>query len=330
VDRKADDDTIKRAYRKLAMRWHPDKNPDNMKEAEEKFKDINEAFEVLSDPKKRQVYDMYGEEGLKAGAGAGPSPGGSGGMRMPGGGTFFFSTSGPGGSGFRASDPFTIFSQFFGGQGGGIFGDDDDMGGFSMFTSGPSGRGGRGGSGGGSGGARPRQKRKGETVTFDLVCTLEELYTGCKKKRKLTRKRNGVPSELVLEIDVKPGWKEGTKLTYPNEGDEVEGGEPGDIVFVIKEARHPVWTRTGDDIIHKMPITLTEALCGFTKVVRGLDGRDYTVESTSVVKPGDRKYFWKMGMPSKNGPGNMIIEYDVIFPTSITDEQRSILRSLHL
>eukprot|EP00050_Salpingoeca_kvevrii_P017845 m.68739 g.68739 ORF g.68739 m.68739 type:complete len:306 (+) comp7762_c0_seq3:130-1047(+) len=117
VSKDADDNAIKKAYRKMAMKWHPDKNPDNKEQAEAKFKDISEAYEVLSDKQKRTIYDQYGEEGLKGGAGGfGGGGGGPGGM---GGAQFHFS----------AHDPRDIFAQFFGGGGGEAFGGMGGMGG---------------------------------------------------------------------------------------------------------------------------------------------------------------------------------------------------------
>ncbi|GAB5034233.1 heat shock protein [Nannochloropsis oceanica] len=124
VSRGADDKEIKKAYRKEALRWHPDKNPDNQEQAQSKFQDISQAFEVLSDPEKKKIYDMYGEEGLKMGGGEGPPPNGPGGG-MGGGmpeGFAGFARAGGGGMGTGRgggsfggfSDPADIFAQFFG------------------------------------------------------------------------------------------------------------------------------------------------------------------------------------------------------------------------
>uniref|UniRef100_A0A452ZW98 J domain-containing protein n=1 Tax=Aegilops tauschii subsp. strangulata TaxID=200361 RepID=A0A452ZW98_AEGTS len=129
VDKAASDDDLKKAYRKLAMKWHPDKNPTNKKEAESKFKQISEAYEVLSDSQKRAVYDQYGEEGLK---GQVPPPGAGGGAGGPAGATFF-STGADGPTAFRFNprNAEDIFAEFFGssspfggmgGMGGGMGG----------------------------------------------------------------------------------------------------------------------------------------------------------------------------------------------------------------
>ncbi|KAM7369822.1 hypothetical protein PAMP_011112 [Pampus punctatissimus] len=114
VRKNATQDDIKKAYRKLALKWHPDKNPNNKEEAEKKFKELSEAYEVLSDENKRKIYDRYGKEGLSAGGGGGGRPGGrAGGRRAPGGGDHYdhFSSSS-----FTFRDPEDVFREFFGGK----------------------------------------------------------------------------------------------------------------------------------------------------------------------------------------------------------------------
>ncbi|RWW19158.1 hypothetical protein GW17_00016808 [Ensete ventricosum] len=179
VDRNASDDDLKKAYRKLAMRWHPDKNPDKKKDAEAKFKQISEAYDVclivlpqiflkvLSDPQKRAIYDQYGEEGLKGQVpppGAGPSSeffGGAAGTK------FKFNP--------RSADD--IFSEFFGGSspfGGGTGGAKfADV--FAAFGSGRSGE------------ASASALRKAPAIERVLVCSLEDLYKGATKKMKISR-----------------------------------------------------------------------------------------------------------------------------------------------
>ncbi|KAF2610643.1 hypothetical protein F2Q70_00009764, partial [Brassica cretica] len=153
VDRSAKDDDLKKAYRKLAMKWHPDKNPNTKKEAEAKFKQISEAYDVLSDPQKRAIYDQYGEEGLNSQApppGSGGFPGGS-----DGGASFRF-------NGRSADD---IFSEFFGFAR--PFGD--------TRGAGPSGGGFRSATGGEASNAPPR---KAAPIERQLPCSLEDLYKG--------------------------------------------------------------------------------------------------------------------------------------------------------
>ncbi|KAJ2785264.1 Molecular chaperone (DnaJ super) [Coemansia interrupta] len=336
VPKSASEDELKKAYRKLALKWHPDRHKDDKTEAEKKFKDISEAYEVLSDKSKRQIYDQFGEEGLKGGGppggGAGGGfPGGAGGF--PGGATFSFSSGGGGGgggfSGFHPSNPEDIFAQLFGGVGGGGHGaqfmDVDGSGGMGGFP-------GLGGMGGG-GGARQRMQPNNmppRQVTRTLPVSLEELYKGCKKKLKVTRRvrsAEGImtPSEKILEIDIQPGWKAGTKVRFNGEGDD-NGNGPQDLVFVIEERPHPVFKRDGNDLNIDMTLTLDEALCGFKKPIHLLDGKAINITNTNnVVRPGQISRMPRYGMPISKRPGNfgaLVITYNIQFPTSLTLSQK--------
>ncbi len=250
------------SHRKAALKNHPDKNPDNPK-ASEKFKEVSQAYEILSDPEKRKVYDQYGLEFLLrggaepppsgAGAGAGPGGmppgfegmnfGGMGGGGMPGGGrSFHFSTGGGGGGGaFNFSDPSSIFSEFFK-QGGANLGDDDDI--FSSFAGGgrnsgfpDSSRSSRKDSYGAPSRRRERTPEK-TIVERQLPITLEELFRGTTKKMKIRRKtfdaRTGKRNveDKIMEVDIKPGYKAGTKIKFTGVGDQEEGGTQ-DLHFII-------------------------------------------------------------------------------------------------
>eukprot|EP00898_Chlorokybus_atmophyticus_P004589 jgi/Chlat1/5130/Chrsp33S05132 len=325
VDRKASDDDLKKAYRKLAMKWHPDKNPNNKAAAEAKFKEISEAYEVLSDPQKREIYDQYGEEGLKGGMpGAGPSPDMGG---MPGAGPSFRSS----GVRFSARNPEDIFREFFGG--GSPFGDFGGMGG--MF--------GDGGGMGGMFGSRmggmhdfagmsraPAGPKKQPPVVQKLMCTLNELYTGSTRNMKLSRtiadpSGRTMTVQEVLTIEVKPGWKKGTKITFPEKGDEIPGTTPADIVFEIDEKPHETFQRDGNDLIYTVTAPLASALTGVTVPVTTLDNRQLKVQVTDIISPGYEKVVRGEGMPIKNRPGekgNLRIKFNVRFPQRLTDRQK--------
>jgi DnaJ family protein B protein 4 len=316
VPKTADDAAIKKAYRKLALKWHPDKNQGSA-EAEAKFKSITEAYEVLSDKDKRKVYDLYGEDGLKSGmsgAGAGGFPSGTAGG-FPG-GTFFFSSNGGGSRGF--SDPREVFAKFF--SMGGFDDDDDDDGAanFSSFFGAPGGKSRQ------TAGTSSKRAKKPDATVHNIAVSLEELYLGTTKKLKITRKRGGRDEAKVIEIDVKPGWKAGTKLTFENEGDQdAQTGLCADIVFVIQEKPHNQFKRIGNDLILSIPVTLTEALTGVKRQVTHLDGTTVDIDTNgTIISPeNNKKFFWGRGFANKNGPGNFVIDFKIVFPTSLSSAQ---------
>ncbi|KAJ3686132.1 hypothetical protein LUZ61_015296 [Rhynchospora tenuis] len=329
VDRSASDDDLKKAYRKLAMKWHPDKNPSNKKEAEAKFKQIAEAYDVLSDPQKRAVYDQYGEEGLK-----GVPPPGSAGPSGPAGGSPFFSGDGPTSFRFNTRSADDIFAEFFGfsspfGMGGGRGGSfrsgmfPDEIFGHSSF-------------GGGEGSANPPRPQKAAPIENRLLCSLEDLYKGGTKKMKISREildtsGRTVSVEEILTINIKPGWKKGTKITFPEKGNEAPGVIAADIVFIVDEKPHDVFTREGNDLVMTQKISLAEALTGYTVHVTTLDGRQLSLPVNSVIHPGYEEVVPREGMPIPREPskkGNLRIKFNIKFPSRLTAEQKTGLKRL--
>jgi len=253
-------------HRKMALKWHPDKNKDNP-DAAEKFKECSQAYEILSDPEKRKTYDSFGLEFLLRGGAPPPdtepgaNPFAAGGMPggfqnfnfggMPEGGgtrTFRFSTGDGGAGGFNFSSPESIFSEFMrssAGHGGSGGGDDmDDI--FAAF-------GGAGRSSGGGRSARMRSSFGGAdpmrsarqatpevtTVERPLAVSLEEMFTGVTKKMKIKRKMfdetgKRTTTDTVLEVPIKPGLKKGSKIRFKGVGDQEEGGQQ-DLVFIVEE-----------------------------------------------------------------------------------------------
>ncbi|KAG2259383.1 hypothetical protein Bca52824_078677 [Brassica carinata] len=314
VDRNASEDDLKKAYRKLAMKWHPDKNPNNKKDAEAKFKQISEAYEVLSDPQKKAVYDQYGEEGLKGNV---PPPG-------AGGATYFSTGDGPTSFRFNPRNADDIFAEFFGfsrpfGGGGGGTRFSSSMFGDNIFAS-------FGEGGGGVGGAMHHGgARKAAPIENKLPCSLEDLYKGTTKKMKISREIADVsgktmPVEEILTIDVKPGWKKGTRITFPEKGNEQPGVTPADLVFIIDEKPHPVFTREGNDLIVTQRISLVEALTGYTVNLKTLDGRRLTIPVTNVIHPEYEEVIRQRG--------NLRIKFNVKFPTRLTLEQKTGVKKL--
>jgi len=353
VPKDADEDAIKRAYKKMALKWHPDRNPNNTEEAGKQFKEVSEAFEVLTDSNKRAVYDQFGEEGLKGG-GPPPSAGGAG---FPGGGvggfpagtTFTFSSTGdPGfgrGRGFSPSDPNSIFEQFlkgFGGMGGmpgTSFDQDEDIAGgrgFSNIFGMPGGVPRRPTSS-----FRPASPDIGRQpngvvapteVIRPLKVSLEDLYTGTIKRLKVGRRlMSGGTEDKVLEIEVQPGWKVGTKVRFPHVGNEQPPtGEAQDVVFVVEEKPHSRFSRDGNDLITKLPLPLIDALTGSgsPRIMDHLDGRKIRISPPGgVVKPGAETKIIGEGMPIRKSTigrtrGDLIVKWDIVFPDRLTPAQK--------
>jgi DnaJ homolog subfamily B member 4 len=345
----ATQDEIKKAYRKAALKWHPDKNPNNPN-ASEKFKEVSQAYEVLSDPEKRKVYDQYGLEFLlgggrqappgaedagMGGAGFGEMPGGFQGFSgMPGGASgtrsFHFSTGG-GGGGFNFGDPNDIFAQFAK-QGGSGLGEDDDI--FNMFS---------GMGGGRSTGPRHssfmpgRQRPRSPEVTVverPLPVTLEELFDGAHKKMKIKRKTfdqaTGKRStqDKILEMDIKPGLKAGSKIKFAGVGDQEEGGTQ-DLHFIVTEKPHATLQREGDDLKTIIELDLKEALTGWKRTVTTIDGRRLPVSGGGPTQPGYQERFPHLGMRLPKKPserGDFIVEVKVMFPRSLTAAQKTIIK----
>lgn len=326
VSPSASETEIKKAYRKSALKYHPDKPTGDT----EKFKEISEAFDILSNADKRQVYDDYGIEAARGNApagGAGGNPFAGAGAGGAGGPTFSF--GGSGGQGFSQADAFNIFSQMGGfGMGGG--GDDFGFGGgFGGGGRGGSPFGGMGGGmpGGFGGSTRSTRRPEPDTVTMPLAVSLEDIYQGATKKMKLNRKdMNGNRESKVLEVSIKPGWKAGTKITFSNEGDyQQEAGTRQTIQFVLEEKPHPVFKRDGNDLKLDVCLTFKESLTGFSKEVTTIDGRKIPLSRSQPVKPNTSTTYPGLGMPISKSPGqrgDLIITYKVDYPISLTREQK--------
>ncbi|XP_042879190.1 dnaJ homolog subfamily B member 4-like [Penaeus japonicus] len=334
----ASEEDIKKAYRKMALKYHPDKN--KSADAEEKFKLVAEAYEVLSDKKKRDIYDQYGEEGLKGGV---PGSGSTDGTHY----TYTFS-----------GDPRATFQQFFGtnnpfshffnmdvdGHGThDVFEDmdaEDDP--FINMLGGGGPR-----MGGGTRRAfsfnphdsprfyESKSRHQDPAVTRDLYVSLEEVVKGVTKKMKITRNvlaadgRSTRREEKILTIEVKPGWKEGTKITFEKEGDQYPGKIPADIIFVIRDKPHPQFKRDGANLIYTAKLPLRDALCGTRISVPTLTGQQVTLNfSNEVVKPQTTKRLQGYGLPYPKDPtrkGDIIVHFDIQFPANLTESAKEIL-----
>ncbi|CAM8966580.1 unnamed protein product [Rhodiola kirilowii] len=334
VSKGASQDELKRAYKKAAIKNHPDKGGDP-----EKFKELAQAYEVLSDPEKRQIYDEYGEDALKEGMGGGGA----------------------------GHDPFDIFSELFGGGfggGGGRGGRRQKRGedlvhplkvsledlyvgitkklalSRNVICSKCSGKGSKSGASMKCAGCQG----SGMKVTLrhlgpSMIQQMQQPCNECKGTGEAIdpndrcpecKGEKVVPGKKVLQVVVEKGMKNGQKITFPGEADEAPETITGDIVFVIQQREHPKFIRKGDDLFYEHTLSLTEALCGFQFALTHLDGRKLLIKSNpgEVVKPDSYKAINDEGMPVYQRPfmrGKLYIHFNVEFPDSLTQEQRELL-----
>ncbi|KAH7299118.1 hypothetical protein KP509_25G073600 [Ceratopteris richardii] len=176
--------------------------------------------------------------------------------------------------------------------------------------------------------------RKAEPIERQLTCSLEDLYNGTVRKMKISRNIVGTSGkastvEEVLTINVKPGWKKGTTIMFPDKGNEEPGIIPADLIFIIDEKPHKVFKRDGNDLVMVQKITLAEALCDSTISVPLLSGKSLTVPLTEIVYPGYEKVIPNEGMPiaKEHGKkGNLRIKFNIKFPTWLSTDQKSNLK----
>jgi DnaJ family protein B protein 4 len=193
--------------------------------------------------------------------------------------------------------------------------------------------GGFGGMPSGGGPSRQAPKKKAAPIEQVLRLTLDEMYYGVSKNLKLTRTVfRGNREERISEtltIDVKPGWKKGTKITFPEKGDEAPGTIAADIIFVVEEKKHPQFERDGNDLVKTVVVDLHEALLGSSVYVTTLDGKSINVEVPEIVDPKYVKVLVGEGMPlskSPNTKGDLKIKFDIRFPKELSDAQRATLK----
>lgn len=337
IDKSATDEQIKKAYKKSAVKWHPDKwgnkSDQEKANAEEKFKEIGKAYEILGDNKKRDIYDKFGEEGLKG-----------------------HSQSG--------GDAFDIFERFFGGgmDGGMPFGGMPfgGMGGFPGMSFG--------------GNRGPMKKDKKISLVLTYAEIMNGSTRIISNKRKIIQNKNnikkcnfcdgkgqkinvirmgpGMVSQSVeicrncegtgknvdyktveenLEIVIERGTKKGDYIKLVNKGDEMpDGNLTGDLIIVFDEESSNILQKQNNNLVYLKKILLSEALGNLEFKFEHPNGNDIIIQSNKVIKPDDIKVVKGLGFPSKNSVkyGDFIIKFHVVFPDYIDDVKQDLINKL--
>jgi curved DNA-binding protein len=293
VDRGADADAIKRAFRKLARQYHPDVNPGD-KDAEARFKEISEAYEVLSDPDKRRRYEQFGQYWSQAG-GAG---GGMGGMDVD------FGRYG------NFDDFINDLLGRFGGAGGA------GAGGFGGFGTGFPG--GFGAGFGGAGGGRGAAPNLDAEATIRLA--LADAFRGCERTLAVNEER--------VQVKIPVGVKPGSRLRLKGKGNLQPGtGRRGDLYLTIELQDHPVWKLDGDQLRAELPLSLDELALGGEVQVATPDG-PATVQVPPGMTLGRSLRLKGKGWPLKSGRGDLLLTPVLRLPDSLSDQERQLLLQL--
>ena len=287
LDRSATAEQIRKAYRKLARTYHPDVN--KSPEASTKFAEVTEAYDVLSDAKKRKSYDRFGHAGVGVGAG-GFSPGG------------WSTNDGPGGN-FDAGDFASAFEQYFGASGGSPFG------------------------GRVSPTAQPRPApRRGQDMTHSLSVSF---MTAARGGAEQVRVRDGESGMQTISVKIPPGIEHGAKLRIKGQGHAGSaGGQTGDLILTLTVGKHPYFRREGLDLLIDVPITIVEAALGVAVSVPLLKG-SVQIKFPGGASSGQRLRVPEKGLQDAKGRyGDFFAVVQIVAPESLSEHWRKQLETL--
>lgn len=322
IQENATEEEIKKAYRKLSLQYHPDRNQGNP-ECVQQFQKIGEAYETLSDKQKRSEYDLTRNHPFFGGMGGGG--GGGGGMGGMG-----------GGKGFMFHNPDDLFNAFFGGAG---------MGGFPNFGVGgmPGGANIRifhngipvnVGMDGLSGNTFMNQLNKPTPIMKNITITMDQVLTGAtipiEIERWLMEGNTKTFEKETIYINIPKGIDDNEIIVLREKGNIINEHIKGDIKIFVKIENHSLFERKGLDLIYKKNISLKEALCGFSFDLPYLNGRSYVLNNTSgnIIKPNYTKMIPDMGLVRENHKGNLIIQFQVEFPDHLSKEKIDQLKEI--
>lgn len=307
ISREAEADEIAKAFRRYSMAYNPQCHPDHPdpQVLMQQYKLVCQAYSILSEPKIKAVYDLYGEEGVRHG-GAG-------------------NQGFPGGLDIDAIEPQAVFKKFFGvdnpfqvvGNVDGVQNNQHDF--FSHVA------------------ALPKRLPKCAPLEVKLPITLEDVYYGAMRtaswKCQHTRKLQPVSySTESFELRVEKGAKNGDRFTIEGKGNTAHEHARGDVIVLLELQPHERFRREGNNLVMVVPISLAEALCGTTIVVRSMEGRQLSVLIDEIVHPKFRTRIVGEGLPESSDQssprGDLIIECATQFPSFLTLEQKSELRRI--
>jgi DnaJ-class molecular chaperone len=297
VARDASATDIQKAYRKLARKYHPDMNPDD-KTAKTKFQEVQKAFEVLNDTSKRELYDRYGSsfESMGAGGPGGGPHGGRAGWRP-----------GQGGDDIDFSQMFG--ERYSGDDPAGMFGDI-----FTQFRRGGAGR-----------SRRPQPPARGADLATELEIPFSTAVTG--GEAQIALRRDGGKVE-TLTVKIPPGIDEGKKIRLRGQGEAIDGGTAGDILITIHVAPHPWFTRHGNNLDVRVPVTLAEAALG-AKVDVPTPKGTISLRIPAGTSSGKKLRVKGHGVaPRGADPGDLYAEIQIVLPSPLDDECIELIRKL--